>query len=188
MVIYAPLVIKHQLVNYATNTEKLALNLRVFWSFLLYLSLLTFVNIRHGILVLRNKTQHHNMRQWPHLTSIMLLFVGGLMLFALGVIYSNTLHMVFGMLGIVLAIQAGRFCLAKSVKANRWLIEHLSSFIGTGIGAYTPFMAFGGRSMLGDLGQWQLVFWLAPGLIGAIFSIRMSRKYQHGLAASKTIS
>jgi hypothetical protein len=47
-----------------------------------------------------------------------------------------------------MAIQTGRFCLAKSVSVNRWLVEHIGAFIGSGIGAYTAFMAFGGRSML----------------------------------------
>jgi hypothetical protein len=36
--------------------------------------------------------------------------------------------------------------------------------------------------MLGDLGQWQIVFWIAPGVIGAIASARMSRKYKNDLA------
>ncbi|MFT5923461.1 MAG: hypothetical protein ACI9LE_000443 [Paraglaciecola sp.] len=183
MVIFAPLVIKHQLVNENTDTKQLVLNLRIFWSFLLYLSLLTFVNVRHGILVLKNKKKHSNMRQWPHLFSIGLLLVGGLLLFSLGITYSNTLHIIFGVLGTVLAIQSGRFCLAKSVPVNRWLVEHIGSSIGSGIGAYTAFMSFGGRSMFGNIGEWQFVFWVAPGVIGAIASARMSRKYKHGLAA-----
>ncbi|PKG93039.1 hypothetical protein [Paraglaciecola sp. MB-3u-78] len=187
MVIYAPLVIKHQLVHENTNTQQLASTLRIFWSFLLYLSLLTFVNVRHGILVLRNKTQHSNMRQLPHLFSIGLLFIGGLILLLFGLIYSNTLHIIFGVLGAVLAIQTGRFCLANSVSANRWLVEHLSAFIGSGIAAYTAFLAFGGRSMFGDLGPFQLVFWVAPGVIGTIAIARMSRKYKEGLAAKKLI-
>jgi hypothetical protein len=183
MVIFAPLVIKHQYVNENTDTQQLALNLRIFWSFLLYLSLLTFVNVRHGILVLKNKKQHSNMRQWPHLFSIGLLLVGGLLLLSLGITYSNTLHMIFGVLGTVLALQSGRFCLSKSVAVNRWLVEHIGASIGSGIGAYTAFLSFGGRSMFGDIGQWQLVFWVAPGVIGAIASARMSRKYKNGLAA-----
>jgi hypothetical protein len=183
MVIFAPLVIKHQLVNENTDTQQLVLNLRIFWSFLLYLSLLTFVNVRHGILVLKNKKKHSNMRQWPHLFSIGLLLVGGLLLFSLGITYSNSLHIIFGVLGTVLAIQSGRFCLAKSVPVNRWLVEHIGSSIGSGIGAYTAFMSFGGRSMFGNIGEWQFVFWVAPGVIGAIASARMSRKYKHGLAA-----
>ena len=188
IVISAPLVIKHQFVNENTNTEQLALKLRIFWSFLLYLSLLTFVNVRHGTLVLKNKRQHSNMRQWPHLLSIYLLLVGGLMLLSIGIIYSNTLHILFGLLGSVLSIQTGQFCLTKSVSTNRWLVEHLGAFIGSGIGAYTAFLAFGGRSMLGDLGQWQIVFWIAPGVIGAIASTRMSRKYKNGLVVTSKIN
>jgi uncharacterized membrane protein len=183
MVIFAPLVIKHQLVNENTDTKQFVLNLRIFWSFLLYLSLLTFVNVRHGILVLKNKKQHSNMRQWPHLFSIGLLLVGGLLLFSLGITYSNTLHIIFGVLGTVLAIQSSRFCLAKSVPVNRWLVEHIGSSIGSGIGVYTAFMSFGGRSMFDNIGEWQFVFWVAPGVIGAIASARMSRKYKNGLAA-----
>jgi hypothetical protein len=37
------------------------------------------------------------------------LLVGGLMLFSLGVIYSCTLHMIFGVLGTAMAIQTGAF-------------------------------------------------------------------------------
>jgi hypothetical protein len=39
----------------------------------------------------------------------------GIMLLLLGIIYSNTLHVVFGILGSLLAIQTGCFYLAKSV-------------------------------------------------------------------------
>jgi uncharacterized membrane protein len=188
MVIYAPLVIKHQMVNENTNTELLALNVRIFWSFLLYLSLLTFVNVRHGILVVKHKTQHANMRQWSHLFSIGLLLVSGIMLFSFGIIYSNTLHIVFGVLGAVLALRNGHFCLSKSVSTNRWLVEHLSAFIGSGIAAYTAFLAFGGRNMFAGLDQWQLFFWITPGVIGAIAITRMSRKYKNGLTVMSKIN
>ena len=59
------------------------------------------------------------------------------------------------------------------MSANRWLVEHLGAFIGSGIAAYTDFLALGGRSMFGDLSQFQLVFWIAPDAIGAITITRM---------------
>tara|TARA_B110000908_G_scaffold131730_1_gene155073 strand:+ start:843 stop:962 length:120 start_codon:yes stop_codon:yes gene_type:complete len=37
--------------------------------------------------------------------------------------------------------------------------------------------------MFRELGEWQLVFLVAPGVIGAITSARMSRKYKNGLTA-----
>jgi hypothetical protein len=119
--------------------------------------------------------------------SIGLLLVGGLLLFSLGIIYSNTLHIIFGVLETVLAIQSGRFCLAKSVPVNRWLVEYIGSSIGPGsgigIGAYTAFISFGGRSLFVYKGELQCFFWVAPGDTGADASARMSRKYKNGLAA-----
>jgi hypothetical protein len=188
LVIYAPLTIKHQLALTSTNPEALALNLRVFWSFLLYLSLITFTSIRHGALVIRNKRQHSHMRSWAHLGTIALLFAGGLGVMTLGVLYENILHLVFAMLGIVMALQMARFCLAKTVSANAWLLEHLGAFIGSGIGAYSAFIAFGGRQIFSELGELQTIFWIAPGVIGGIGISRMSGKYRGGLAGVQKVT
>jgi hypothetical protein len=37
--------------------------------------------------------------------------------------------------------------------------------------------------MFRELGEWQLVFWVTLGVIVAIASARMSRKYKNGLTA-----
>jgi hypothetical protein len=185
LVIYAPLSIKSQLISNTTDTQSLALNLRIFWSFLLYLSLLTFANIRHGHMVVNHKVQHHKMRNSTHLLTILMLFAGGLSIFVIGALYGNVLHIIFGLFGTTLAVQMGRFCLAKVVDKNAWLVAHIGSFIGSGIGAYTAFVAFGARRLLADLGDLQMIFWIAPGLIGGIVIARMSRKYQHGLAGTR---
>ena len=44
------------------------------------------------------------------ISHIGLLLVGGLLLLLLGITYSNTLHMILGVLGTELAIQFGCFC------------------------------------------------------------------------------
>ena len=83
------------------------------------------------------------------ISHIGLLLVGGLLLLLLGITYSNTLHMILGVLGTVFAIQSGCFCLAKSVPVNRQLVEHIGASIGSGIVTYSALMVFGGRSMFG---------------------------------------
>jgi hypothetical protein len=185
LVIYAPLTIKHQFIDNDTDTQVLASNLRIFWSFLLYLSLLTFSNIRHGILVVNNKAQHSRMRSPIHLLTIAMLLVGGFGLLILGAAHGNFLHIVFGLLGTILAVRMARFCLARTVEKNAWLVEHIGSFIGSGIGAYTAFIAFGGRRVLADIGDLQMIFWIAPGVIGGIAISRLSRKYQYGMGAAR---
>jgi hypothetical protein len=160
----------------------------VFWSFLLYLSLITFTSVRHGVLVIKNKSKHKDMRAWTHLLTTALLFTGGLGLLILGVVYANTLHMVFVVLGIVLALRMAKFFLAKTVSANAWLLEHLGTFMGSGIGAYTAFIAFGGHKIFSELGDLQLIFWVAPGVIGGIGISLMSRKYRDGTAAARKVA
>jgi len=56
---------------------------------------------------------------------------------------------------------------------------HLNGMIGSGIGAYTAFFAFGGRSLLGELlpGQWQVIPWVLPTVIGVIAASRVSRRW-----------
>jgi hypothetical protein len=77
-----------------------------FIGFLLYLSLLIFVNFHHGILILKSK-----IRQWPHFFSIA-LFLAPLFLsqgsYATFIRYNllNTLLVVFGRLGKVLVFVA----------------------------------------------------------------------------------
>jgi hypothetical protein len=185
LVIGFPITIKSDLISQAKNTEQAILNIRVFWSFLLYLSLLTFVSVRHGVLVVKDKTRHSSIRDGLHLVVITLLLVGGLVMLVVGYKLSFILYQIFGLLGTVLAFRMGRFCLAKSVNQQQWLSQHISAFVGSGIGAYTAFLAFGARRLTDDLGSLQVVFWVAPGVIGGVASWYLSRKYQSGLVVNR---
>jgi hypothetical protein len=99
-------------------------------------------------------------------------------MFILGLLYGRTLHSVFGMLGIAISIGMLRYCLNATPKPKQWLVEHLGAMLGSAIGAYTAFFAFGGRSLFSDLGNAQLLFWIAPGVIGGTAIFLLSRKYQ----------
>jgi hypothetical protein len=67
--------------------------------------------------------------------------------------------------------------LSKELKHKQWVIEHLGAMIGSGIGAYTAFFAFGGRQLFENLGNVQIIFWVAPGVIGSIAITILSRNY-----------
>ena len=58
--------------------------------------------------------------------------------------------------------------------------------IGSGIGAYTAFLAFGGRVMFSDMGQYQILFWVAPGIIGGTAISLLVRKYKGGTKTAKS--
>jgi positive regulator of sigma E activity len=177
MVLAAPLAIKGHLAGADADPEKVVKMVRTFWAFLLYLSLLSYVTTRHAVTVLTAKGQIKRLRSPLYISPIALLAAFGPALAYLGVQQEQTLHIIFGILGTVVGVSTLRYCYKKTIARHEWVIEHLSAMIGSGIGAYTAFLAFGGRVLFSGLGQWQIVFWIAPGVIGMIASYLMTQKY-----------
>ena len=62
-----------------------------------------------------------------------------------------------------------------------WMVAHLSAMIGAGIGTHTAFFVFGGSRFLAELlsGQWILIPWVGPGVVGTIATIWLARKYRN---------
>lgn len=177
IVLYDPMLIHGHRLSDISRADVFASRMRVFYSMLLFLSLLVYVGIRHGQLSLQAKTDHSVMRAPSHLFFNALLCISAIALLGSGIANNHTLSIIFGVLGLVGSIGNLRFCLQKNVGKQRWLVEHLSSYIGTGIGAYTAFLTFGGRSLFTDIGSWQLIFWVMPGIIGSIAIHFYSKKY-----------
>ena len=63
----------------------------------------------------------------------------------------------------------------KSVSPTVWLREHLGAYLGSGIGAYTAFIVFGGNSLLHASG-WVQTALGSLGVIGSFF-IAKPQKY-----------
>ena len=176
-VIFDPMALKGHLLKNPADAELFVYKIRVFWYFLLVLSLLTFVSIRQGLTTLKYKHRPEFMRSPGYtLPLFVLLFAGAALLF-LGLKERNTLHIIFGVLSLLISFNMLRFCLARANTPKQWVIEHLSAMIGSGIGAYTAFLTFGARQLLENWGHFQLFFWIAPGVIGSIAITMMSRKY-----------
>lgn len=177
IVLFDPMLIKGHLLKNPQNQDLFVYKVRLFWYFLLVLSLLTFVSVKHGLATLRYKSEAHKLAHKSYVTPLYLLVISGAGLLALGIKESNTLHMVFGVLSVAIGSNMLRFCRSKTSTPKRWLVEHLSAMIGSGIGAYTAFLTFGARQVNEDWGQFQLFVWIAPGVVGSIAIFFMSRKY-----------
>jgi len=176
IVLAIPLVIKHQYANHE-NAQAIATNIRFFWVFLLYLALLSFTTTKHGEWVLKVKERREHLRTWQYVTPLVLLFVGGFAFIGMGLLRGQTLHTVFGILGVLVGFSMLRYVFAKHLGARQYILEHIGSMIGSGIGAYTAFVAFGGRQLIESAGQYQLLLWIAPGVIGSILSYILCKKY-----------
>jgi hypothetical protein len=177
LVLGAPLTIKHEYANHQ-HAGEIAETFRYFSMFLLYLALLNFTATRHGIEVLRIKDARNALRRFNYIIPIWALTLGGTGIFAMGLLRENTLFMIFGIFGSIIGGLMLRYCLRQNVPKNTWILEHIGSMIGSGIGAYTAFLAFGGRTLFSELGQWQMVFWIAPGVIGATASYLFCKRYE----------
>ncbi|MBV1909975.1 MAG: DUF2306 domain-containing protein [Kangiellaceae bacterium] len=173
-------------VRYPNGIEDVEMRARVIEQnrtlgiFLMMLSLLVFVNVKHSILVLKAKSDRSKLRTADHLGSVVALFLAGIAVGLLALSKGNILFGIFSILSIVSSIGLMRYIYKKELKPREWLIEHLGNIIGSGIGAYTAFFAFGGRRLFSDIfvGQMQLIPWILPGIVGAIASIYLAKKYR----------
>lgn len=153
-------------------------------TFLLMLAVLVFTSVRHSLLALRAKAARTTLRRPGHVALLVVLGVLGLGVVALGARYGHVLLLIFGTLSMVSSIGMLRYTLRAEVGPRGWLIEHLSGMVGAGIGAYTAFFAFGGSRFLSGLlpGQWQVLPWVLPAVIGTLAIRLLSRRYRrHGL-------
>jgi hypothetical protein len=176
MVLLMPLVIKHHFAQ-ADNPEQIANSIRSFWIFLLYLSLLSFTSTRHGYAVLLAKDNRTQLRTWNYALPLLLLFIGGVALTTLGAMRSSTLHIAFGVLGTFVGFGSLRYVFAEKMPKKRYILEHIGGMMGSGIGAYTAFLAFGGRHLFDAAGSYQIIFWIAPGVVGSFASYMLCKKY-----------
>lgn len=136
--------------------------------FLFLLSLLTWVTIRHATGSLLCKQNRAALKHWSYQAPVWLLL--GVAPYAVwqGFQFNMPLVIVFSGISLITCFSILSYLHTKTVSANRWLIEHASAMIGSGIAAYTAFFAFGGRALFAELltGHWMMVPWLLPSLIG----------------------
>jgi hypothetical protein len=148
--------------------------------FLLAISILVLVNIRHGVLSLKAKRQHSLMRAPSHLLLNTCLLIAGISLIIAASGGSRILFIIFSGLCIATSVGNLRYCLKSEVANKEWLIAHLSSMIGAGIASYTAFFVFGGNRFMVQIfdGQTMMIPWVAPGVIGGSIISYLSYRYR----------
>lgn len=185
MVIIDPVGIRRPGLEFdAEEMAQMASGFRIGSLFLLMLSVLVFTSIHHGLKAIRERHAPGVLRSRGHLTLIVILGLLGLAVAAIGFQHGALLLMIFG--GISLAASIGMFreSLPERLSSSERTVAHLGGLIGSGIGAYTAFFAFGGARFFAELlpGQWQVVPWVVAPIIGTIAISRLSRRYRDGIA------
>lgn len=152
---------------------------RMFALFLLMLGILVLSALRHGLLALRERRGERVLNRPGHRALIILLGVMGIGVGVIGFRNDELLLMIFAVLSVSGSFNMLRESWQRQLTPREALIAHFNGLIGTGIGAYTALFAFGGREFLSGLlsGQWQVVPWIAPAVIGTMIVARMKRQY-----------
>lgn len=164
---------------------QLAANVREFSLFLLMLSVLVYTTANHATLVLKARDDRSLLRTPGHVTAMVATGLLGLVTGAVGFSVLGQsgrayLLLIFAVIGVNGSIRMLRYTFKSAIAPREWLLEHISFAVGSGIAAYTAFAAFGGRALFSEFltGQWQLVPWILPTIIGTAYARRASRPYE----------
>lgn len=157
----------------------LAARFRMFSLFLLMLSVLVFTSLRHGIAALRERQSPGTLSRPGHKALIAALALLALIVGTLGIVEGQLLLIIFGGIGLAASWGMFRDLRLKQPSASELVVAHLNGLIGSGIGAYTAFFAFGGSRFFSDLlpGQWQVVPWVLPAIVGTLAINRLARRF-----------
>jgi len=147
--------------------------------FLLMLSVLVFASVRHGMAALRERARPGMLSRPLHRGLLAALGVLAVISIGLGLWFGHLLLILFGAIGLLAAIGMFLETRKQGMSHRELVVVHLNGMIASGIGAYTAFFAFGGRSFLGELlpGHWQAIPWVLPTVIGVIAGSRVSRRW-----------
>ena len=177
MVLAMPLTIYPNVPSHYSSAELFIANIQMQYLFLLMLSLLIWSNLRQAKAVLRVKQQHQALRRAGYLWLPACLILVAVLALYRGLQTGNILAMIFGPIALLNGIGILRYAMADAHPPKTWLKEHIGHILGSGIGAYTAFFAFGGRTLFAQWPELQLASWILPSLIGVPFALWQSRKY-----------
>jgi len=162
------------------EAERLTAIFRMSSLFLLMLSVLVFASIRHGLAALAARRDPAVLRRPSHVLTVGALALLAAAVGAVGLKTMQPLLAIFAGIGIAGSIRMFREIRLEKPTPRQLTVAHLSGLIGSGIGAYTAFFAFGGARFFGDIlpGLWQIVPWVLPAIIGTFVINRLKRPYE----------
>lgn len=157
---------------------------RMSGSFLGVLALLVFANVRHGLLVLAAKAERRELRAPSHLLLLSLLFAAGAIGTVVGVTKGFMLLQIFGPLALLNAVDMLRYSFKSVLSPRQWVLEHLGNLLGAGIATHTAVLVFGAARIVNDWipRGYELLPWVAPGIVGLIATQIYRRQYQKRFA------
>jgi hypothetical protein len=143
--------------------------------FLAYIGVLAAASAQIGVRSLRTKKRTTPSRSAIDIAPPVLLIAGGVALGAFGLHLQHAmLFVVFAALGITLGVTQLRFWLRAPATKHEWFLAHMAGMGSSCITTITAFLVVNAHRF--GLGTFDLVVWVAPGLLGGI-GLTLWRRY-----------
>ncbi len=150
-------------------------------AFLGFIALITANPLWYGMAILKPKAQSKKRFQKTHIVLDGLVSISALLLLMWGIYLGGkgnaVLMLIFGGLGCTVFPSFIKKLTSPYKEADR-VKEHMVGLLTSGIAAYSAFFVFGGYTWMRQIlpGMWQVLPWVAPGVIGGI-GITLTVKY-----------
>lgn len=153
-------------------------------TFLLYLVVITGTALYAGLRALRSKAGPHLFLTPLHLALAWLNLAAGAAVLIVGLLTQVWLLAGFSLIGLLAGIGMLQFIRKPPTDPLYWWYEHFGGMIGTGIAAHVAFLNFGARRMIPgySLGDWGMLAWFVPVVVGVIASNRIEAHYRRKFA------
>ncbi|NTS78647.1 hypothetical protein HR060_17525 [Catenovulum sp. SM1970] len=156
--------------------------------FLLSIAAIVLVAVRYSVKVLAAGQDRVGLKSPRYLLELAMPGITGLMVLNIGLQTGEALYIAFAFIGLFLSLGYIKFVMKSEVLVNEHIIEHFSAISGASIAAVTAFAVTGAERLL-DIdsftGQWRMVFWLGPSVIGTMLVTFGHHKFRRQFGVKK---
>ena len=156
-------------------------NAFAFIFFLGYLAWVTYVGLRHALMVLRRKPNPETIATPLNRSMAISSIAASVLVIVYALIYKPQVQIILYALspiGFGIGFGILRYLRGAHDSKRQWMYEHLGGMLGTGIAFHTAFAVFGATRLfdIGLTGWVAVIPWIAPAAIGIPATFIWTRK------------
>ena len=158
----------------------LAWNIRMMAVFLLYLVIITFTPVYHGVRVLATRRAPERLRTPFHTFVSVAAIAGSVAMIAIGSYARVPVLFFMSPIGFLIGVGQLQFARKPYATPMAWWYEHMGSMLGGGVAFHTAFLVLGAGRLLGLRfdGIANVIPWLLPTIVGVPASAIWQRYYE----------
>jgi hypothetical protein len=166
--------------RHRARAAQYANGMRMLAVFLLYLVIITFTPVYHGVRVLATRRTPERLRTPFHTIAGATAVAGSAAMVALAIVSRQAVPLFMSPIGVLIGAGMLQFARKPYTTPMAWWYEHMGAMLGGGVAFHTAFMVLGAGRLLGLRfdGMAAVVPWILPTVIGVPASIIWQRHYQ----------